>query len=97
MHEHGLAKELLPQIKKIGADGGFAKVTRVEMVVGALHGVSGEFLAHSFEHAFEGTSLEGAGVGITVVEPGDKFTPPGADAPLTASGWELLITGIEGQ
>jgi len=97
MHEHGLAKELLPQIERIAASRGFVKVTRVEMIVGSLHGVKADFLAHSFEHAFESGPFEGAEVAIRLVEPGESFTPSGADEPMTANGWELLITGIEGE
>ncbi|MHC4983424.1 MAG: hydrogenase/urease maturation nickel metallochaperone HypA [Planctomycetota bacterium] len=97
MHEHGLAKELLGQIEQIAASSRFVRVTRIEMVVGALHGATAEFLAHSFEHAFEGSALEGSGVAITVIDPGQKFTPPGAAAPVAATGWELLITRIEGE
>jgi len=96
MHEHGLAKELFPQMQKIAEDAGFAKVTRVEMIVGSLHGVTAEFLAHSFEHAFAGSSLQGAEVFVQLVDPGQQFTPPGAEKPATAGGWELLITRIEG-
>jgi len=97
MHEHGLAKELWPQVKKIADDGGFLKVTRVEMTVGMLHGVSADFLAHSFDHAYEGTYFEGATTDIRIVEPGERFTPPGETAERTADGWELLITKIEGE
>ena len=96
MHEHGLAKELFPQMLKIAEDGGFVKVTRVEMVVGSLHGATGEFLAHSFEHAFDGTDFEGAKVDIRIVDPGERFTPSGAAESTTANGWELAITRIEG-
>ena len=97
MHEHGLAKELWPQLRRIADSDGFVKVTRVEMIVGMLHGVSADFLAHSFEHAFESTNFQGARMGITIVDPGQQYTPPGAEKPVTADGWELLITRIEGE
>ena len=96
MHEHGLAKELWPQMKRIAESDGFKKVTRVEMIVGALHGVSSDFLAHSFEHAFQGTGFEGARVEITIVDPLQEHSCAGADSPTTANGWELVITTIEG-
>ncbi|MGC9454700.1 MAG: hydrogenase/urease maturation nickel metallochaperone HypA [Phycisphaerae bacterium] len=96
MHEHGLAKELWPQLKQLAETHGYQRVRRIEMVVGMLHGVSADFLAHSFEHAFEGTNFQGATVEITIVDPGEEYTPPGADEPLTANGWELLITSFEG-
>jgi Zn finger protein HypA/HybF involved in hydrogenase expression len=97
MHEHGLAKELWPQMQRLASERGFRKVSRVGMVVGMLHGVSADFLAHSFEHAFEGSGFAGAAVEITIVEPGESFAPPGREEPLTAGGWELVITYIEGE
>ena len=68
-----------------------------EMTVGLLHGVSADFLAHSLGHAFEGTGFEGAEVNVTVVDPGQEYDLPGADQPQTASGWELLISTMEGE
>lgn len=97
MHEHRLAKELWPQLKQLAEDKGFKKVTRVEMTVGMLHGVAADFLAHSFEHAFEGTGFEGAEMEITIVDPGQQFTLPGDNKQTTATGWELTITSIEGE
>ena len=97
MHEHGLAKELWPQMKALAEERGFKTVSRVEMVVGSLHGVTSDFLAHSFEHAFEGTNFEGAPVEITLVDPAESFTPAGAEKPMVANGWELMITAIEGE
>ena len=95
MHEHGLARELWPQLKALADEKQLTKVTRVEMIVGMLHGVSADFLAHSFEHAFEGTSFEGAVTEITVVDPGDSIPAEGGTS-ATATGWELMITRMEG-
>ena len=97
MHEHGLARELWPQLKRIAHEKGFSMVTGVEMVVGMLHGVTAEFLAHSFEHAFEGTGFEGASVKISIVDPGEQFTTPGQDDSRVAGGWELLVVRMEGE
>ena len=95
MHEHGLAKELWPQLKQIADARGLERVRRLELIVGMLHGVSAEMLVHSFAHAFEGTNFEGAEVAVTVVEPGQEFMPPNASQPTTAHGWELLIVRME--
>ena len=97
MHEHGLAKELWPELKQIAERGGFVTVSRVDMTVGSLHGISGELLAPSFAHAFEGTNFEGATVNVTVVDPGSRITAAGGSDRITTSGWELLVTRIEGQ
>ena len=96
MHEHGLAKELWPQLQQIAQTKRLNRVQRVEMIVGMLHGVAADFLAHSFEHAFEGTSFEGATVEITIVEPAEEYTVPGSGQSQTATGWELLVTRLEG-
>ena len=96
MHEHGLARELWPQLQQIAEAKGLSKVTRIDMTVGMLHGVTADVLAHSFEHAFEGTAFEGAETIITVVEPGDPMGTSTGES-MTATGWELLITRIEGE
>ena len=75
MHEHSLARELWPQLKQIADARGLGRVRRLEMIVGMLHGVSAEMLVHSFAHAFEGTSFEGAEVLIT-----DRRAGPGVHA-----------------
>jgi Zn finger protein HypA/HybF involved in hydrogenase expression len=95
MHEHGLAKDLWPQLKQIADDRGLVRVKRLEMIIGLLHGVSAEGLVHSFAHAFEGTNFEGAKVVITIVEPGQEFMSPNASVPTTAHGWELLIVRMD--
>ena len=98
MHEHGLAKELWPQMRRIAEENGFGKVTRVDMTVGSLHGVRADFLAHSLvDHAFAGTIFQGAQLNIAVVDPAESFTPPGRREPVTATGWELMITSMEGE
>ena len=96
MHEHGLAKELWPQLQQLAEDKSFAKVTRIDMTVGMLHGVSAEFLAHSFEHAFEDTNFEGAQVNVTIVDPGDELPSQDEGETTNANGWELMVTAIEG-
>ena len=96
MHEHGLAKELWPQLRGIAEMKGLRRVQRVEMIVGMLHGVSAELLIHSFEHAFAGSTFQGAEVVITIVDPGEEYTPPNSDRVVQASGWELLVIEMEG-
>ena len=96
MHEHGLAKEIWPQIQQIADDNGFSKVTRVDLTVGSLHGVAAEMMAHSLEdHAFCGTIFDGAHVNVTTVDPTATLELPKQE-PTVATGWELMITGMEG-
>ena len=71
MHEHGLAKELWPQLRAIAEAKGLRRVYYLEMIVGMLHGVTAETLEHSFEHAFEGTGFQDADVEVVIVDPGE--------------------------
>ena len=97
MHESGLAKELWPQLRQIAQSNGFVRVTVIDMVIGSLHGVAAEFLRHSFiDHAFTDTVFEGAEMNISITDPGDTFKAPGQSELITANGWELMITRIEG-
>ena len=96
MHEHGLAKELWPQIRRLAEDRGLKKVERVDLVVGSLHGVAGDFLSHSLHHAFEGTIFDGCDVRVSVVEPGEPIAAEPGQPGGPAGGWELMITRIEG-
>jgi Zn finger protein HypA/HybF involved in hydrogenase expression len=91
MHEHGLARELLPQLEDIAKSMGLIRVKRLDMTVGTLHGVSSEILIHSFQHVFEGTILQGTEVHIAIVDPGQEFVPPNSSERMTATGWELLV------
>jgi Zn finger protein HypA/HybF involved in hydrogenase expression len=97
MHEHGLAKELWPQLQAIAETKGLRRVVYVEMIVGMLHGVTADTLEHSFGHAFAGSSFDGADVEIRVVDPGEEYVSPGTDEKVAANGWELLIVRLEGQ
>ncbi len=97
MHESGLAKELWPQLQQIAESSGFVKVTAIDMVIGSLHGVKADFLRHSFvDHAFIDTAFAEAELSITILEPGDTFKAPGQEELITATGFDLMITRIEG-
>ena len=97
MHESGLAKELWPQLQQIAEHSGFVKVTAIDMVIGSLHGVKAEFLTHSFvDHVFVDTAFAGAELSISIVDPGDTFKAPGQEELITANGFDLMITRIEG-
>jgi len=95
MREEGLVRDLLPQLERIAEDRELASVSRVEMIVGLLHGAAAERLVQTFEQAFEGTRLKGAKVAVTVVKPGQPYTAPRAERPCVASGWEIFICRVE--
>jgi len=96
MHEHKLAREILPALEQLARDNGLKKVTKIVLDVGMLHSVEADFLAHSFEHAFEGTIFEGAETDINIVEPGEKLTGPDGNTTI-ANGREIIIKKIEGE
>ncbi len=95
MHEHKLAKEIMPSLESLAEENGLKKVTKIVLEVGMLHSVEADFLAHSFEHAFEGTVFEGAITDIKIVEPGDKIDDADGNTKL-ATGREFIIRKIEG-
>jgi len=97
MHEHGLARDIWPNMQEIAKENGFKKVTRVDMVFGSLHAVENDLMIHSFaDHIFPGTCFASAEVNIQVVDPGDELDIPGQTKGSAATGWELLISRMEG-
>jgi Zn finger protein HypA/HybF involved in hydrogenase expression len=93
MHEHGLARDLFPEFQRAARLHHFSRVTRVVLDIGMLHGADADFLAHSFEHIFEGTIFEGAEVEIHILEPGQDL--PDTDG--KATGRELVIRSLTGE
>lgn len=96
MLEKNLVEDLMPQLTAIASSGNFRWVTRLELVVGSLYGLSPESLSRTFEDRFENTQFEGAIVDVTIVEPMTQIKAPGRDDLMTTTGWELLIVGIAG-
>ena len=92
-----LAEELCPQLEQIALAKGLARVNRVEMIIGRLHGHEADALAKKFKGLFRGTRLAGAEVVVKLVETGQTYTPPGTDEPIPATGWEILVKAMEGE
>lgn len=66
MHERALLDDLMREILAVAAREGAARVTRVEVWLGALsHFTPGHFREH-FEDAARGTPAEGAAVAATL-------------------------------
>jgi Zn finger protein HypA/HybF involved in hydrogenase expression len=97
MNEEQLAAEMFPQLEAVAVMRDLAWVTRVEIVVGSMHGVSAKELAEEFEHVFADTSFDDAVVEIVIVQPHEEIKAPGRDNMMIANGWELLITKMEGR
>ncbi len=96
MHEHKLAREIMPSLEQLAKENGLSKVTKIVLDVGMLHSVEADFLAHSFEHAFEGTIFEGAETEINILEPGQKIKDPQGNE-IVATGREFIIKKLEGE
>ncbi len=96
MHEHKLAREIMPTLEQLARENGLQKVTKIALDVGMLHSVEADFLAHSFEHAFEGTMFEGAVTEINIIEPGQKITDAEGNETI-ANGREFIIKKLEGE
>lgn len=96
MDRSTLANALMSQLQQTAEIRALSQVTRVQVVVGALYDVSAEMLVESFARAFEGTSLHGANAEVTIVQVGERFTPPGTDEAVTANGFEIFIVDVVG-
>ncbi len=96
MDETAMAQGLWQQVKAIAEFNGFAHVTRLELLVGSLQGASAEGLARALQSALEGDAFEDCRIEVRAVQPGQSYMPPGRREPAAASGWELLVTRIDG-
>ncbi len=97
MNEQRLAAEMFPELEAVATMRGLTWVTRVEIVVGSMHGVSAKGLAEEFERVFWDTSFDDAVVEIVIVQPQEEIKAPGRDDTMTTNGWELLVTKMEGR
>ena len=88
---------MFPELQAIASRMGLAWITRLELIIGAMHEVAAEELARQFEACFEGTSFEDARVEIVIVQPDQTISAPGRSDTLTATGWEILIRKMEGR
>jgi Zn finger protein HypA/HybF involved in hydrogenase expression len=97
MNEQQLAADLFAQLKAVAVMRDLTWVTRVEMIVGSMHGVLAKGLAEEFERVFKDTNFEDARVEIVIVRPQEEIQAPGRDEIMTTNGWELLIAKMEGR
>lgn len=97
VNEEQLAAEMFPELEAVAVMRDLAWVTRVEIIVGSMHGVSAKELAEEFERVFADTNFDDAVVEIVIVQPQQEIKAPGRDDMMIANGWELLITKMEGR
>ncbi len=72
---------MFPELQAIASRMGLAWITRLELIIGAMHEVAAEELARQFEACFEGTSFEDARVEIVIVQPDQTISAPDAAIP----------------
>ncbi len=96
MEPTALAEALLGQLQQTADIRALTRVTRVRVVVGGGYGVSAEQLTVCFAAVYRGTSFDGADTDVQIVQAGQDFTPPGADASAVANGYEVFIVDLEG-
>ena len=90
MNEHRIAQDLMPQLQAIVRGGGFAFVTRLELMLGSRHGAVAELLEHRLEEMFAGTCFENAAIEVVVVEPMREAPAPGRSDTMTARIGQLV-------
>ncbi len=68
MHESSLIPDLMEKIEQVARENKARKVSAVEVVIGALAGISPDHLREHFVEAAAGTPAEGAEMRISVSE-----------------------------
>ena len=96
MEPTALAEALLGQLRQTADIRALTCVRRVRVLIGGGYGVSAEQLIVCFTKAYRDTCFDGAETDVQVLQAGQDFTPPGADGPTTASGYEIFIVDLEG-
>ncbi|HWQ56252.1 MAG TPA: hydrogenase maturation nickel metallochaperone HypA [Bryobacteraceae bacterium] len=84
MHESSLIPDLMEKINQVALDNGAQKVTAVELVIGAMAGISPDHLREHFDEAAMGTSAQGAELRISV-----------ADDPLSEDAFAIRLLAVE--
>ncbi len=104
MNAASLAEQLMYQLTQIAARTNYAEITQVEMTVGALWNISADDLEVAFENLFADADLADAPsqlgtaiMRIRLVQPGEQFQAPRRSDAHLATGWELLVTNIQGR
>ena len=92
-----LARTLWPQIRDIARKSGFVVVRRVDVVIGERLGVDEEDLEDAMEPLMHGTCFDGARINVRVVRTGQRLKAPGRSDEMTATGFDILITRLEGE
>lgn len=101
MHELSIAHGLVRTAVEHALAGGAARVSRLDVVIGALAGVEPEALAFCFPLAARETVCEGAELAITIVPGRGRCGACGAEADITAlmeacpacGQWPIAVEG----
>lgn len=64
MHEHGLIKDLVREVERVAAQEDIARITALDVWIGAEAHMSEEMVRDHFRHASKGSLAEGAVLNI---------------------------------
>ena len=100
MDAGALGREFAGELRQIAEWTEFLQISRVEMVLGSSYNIAAKELEEQFEDLLESefsdSKLDGAVVSVKIVHPGDKFSAPNRSDTQIASGYEILITNMQG-
>jgi hydrogenase nickel incorporation protein HypA/HybF len=84
MHETSLIPDLMAKIGQVARDNGAARITAVELSIGALAAISPDHLREHFLMAAVGTPAEGADLRISV-----------GDDPMAEDAFAIRLVAVE--
>ena len=84
MHETSLIPDLMAKINQVARDNGAARITAVDLAIGALAAISPDHLREHFPIAAVGTPAEGADLRITV-----------SDDPTAEEAFSIRLVAVE--
>jgi hypothetical protein len=100
LNADALVRDFADQLRQIAKVTEFAHISRLEMKIGAAYEIAAEELEDRFDDLldseFADSKLDGAVVSVTIVEAGSEIHVSTRDDLYTATGWDLLITKIDG-
>jgi hypothetical protein len=100
MDARELAEQLIDSLAGIVSATEYSCVTRVDLCVGTRWAVAARDLEMCFDDLLDALPTDGPLAGavprVRVVSPGEEFPAPRRSDVQTATGWELLVTNVEG-
>ena len=99
MNPKDIAKIYVEQFLEIEKVAPFKQISKISMIIGSEYKLDPSALEMEFEDLLEdqpGCKIDGAIVNIEIVSPGDSYKMPSRDDLHIATGWEILISNLDG-